>query len=265
MLKLKSRLKDKIFNEDTLKFMESTEFKADCILTSPPYNTCRPMKSEKARKNYWGRYDIHLDNRTQEQYIAWTLDLFRLFDTHLKPNGVIIYNMSYSSDRTGNSENNDTIWRAISSIICETDFTVADKITWKKSSALPNNTSPNSLTRICEDIFVFCRKGELKTFYCNKGISSIRETGQKMYKNVFNFIQAKNNDGSCALNKATFSSDLVKWLLNLYCPEQGLVFDPFMGTGTTAVGAKMLGMHYLGTELSEAQCEYAQDRIDKVE
>lgn len=86
-----------------------------------------------------------------------------------------------------------------------------------------------------------------------------------MYKNVFNFIQAKNNDGSCALNKATFSSDLVKWLLNLYCPEQGLVFDPFMGTGTTAVGAKMLNMHYLGTELSEAQCEYAQDRIDKVE
>lgn len=162
MLKLKAVLKDKIFNEDTLKFMESTEFKADCILTSPPYNTCRPMRSENARKNYWGRYDIHLDNKTQEQYIAWTLDLFRLFDTHLKTNGVVIYNVSYSSDRTGNSENNDTIWRVISSIISETDFTVADKITWKKSSALPNNTSPNSLTRICEDIFVFCRKGELK-------------------------------------------------------------------------------------------------------
>lgn len=264
MLKLVS-VRDKIYNCETVDFMQSKAFKADCILTSPPYNTCRAFTSEHSRKTHQGRYDIYTDTKTPEEYITWTLNLFDNFNRHLKENGVILYNVSYSSDRTVNSSNNDTVWRVVSSICCSSEFTVADKIVWKKSSALPNNTSPNSLTRICEDIFVFCRKSELKTFYCNKEVSSVRESGQKMYRSVTNFIQARNNDGSCALNKATFSSDLVKQLLYLYCPKGGLVFDPFMGTGTTAVGAVQLGMHYVGTELSSAQCDYARERLNKYE
>lgn len=86
-----------------------------------------------------------------------------------------------------------------------------------------------------------------------------------MYKNVFNFIQASNNDCACKLNKATFSSDLVRQLLSLYCPISGLVFDPFMGTGTTAIEAVQLGIHYVGTELSKAQCDYAKERLEKEE
>lgn len=265
MLRLKPVVTDRIFNEETLHFMKRTGFKVDCILTSPPYNTCRALTSEHARNTHQGRYDIYTDTKTPDEYIKWTLELFKWFDVHLKSNGVILYNVSYSSDRSGNSTNNDTVWAMISSILSKTEFTVADKIVWKKSSALPNNTSPNSLTRICEDIFVFCRKSELKTFYCNKEVSSVRESGQKMYRSIMNFIQARNNDGSCALNKATFSSDLVKQLLYLYCPKGGLVFDPFMGTGTTAVGAIQLGMHYVGTELSSAQCDYARERLNKYE
>ena len=251
---------NKIYNKDCIEFMGELDIKVDCVLTSPPYNTGRFSVSDRARENREARYDIHIDNLQPDEYINWTLDLFRSFDNILSKNGVVIYNLSYSSDGTVN-KNTDLMWRVLSKIIENTNFTIADRIIWKKSSALPNNVSPNKLTRIVEDVFVFCRKNEYKTFSCNKEVASISKTGQNYYKNYFNFIEAKNNDGPCKLNKATYSTDLCVQLLSLYCKEGDLIYDPFIGTGTTAVACKELGMNYIGTELSKQQCEYAQNRI----
>ena len=258
-----STVVDSIYNKDCIEFMQNLDVKVNCVMTSPPYNTGRPSNSERSRNERESRYDVHIDNKSPTEYIEWTLQLFGLFDRILCDNGVILYNVSYSSDGSVNSENCDLVWRVICHIIEKTNFTVADRIIWKKGSALPNNTSSNKLTRIVEDVFVFCRKSEYKTFSCNKEVSATSERGQKYYKNYFNFLEAKNNDGSCNLNKATYSSDLVVKLLSLYCREGDIVFDPFMGTGTTAVGAKMLNMHYIGTEISEAQCKYAKERIEQ--
>ena len=74
---------------------------------------------------------------------------------------------------------------------------------------------------------------------------------------------AKNNDGACDLNKATYSSDLCTQLLSLYGKEGNVVFDPFNGTGTTAISCVDLNMNYLGSEISADQCEYSIDRINK--
>jgi hypothetical protein len=82
-----------------------------------------------------------------------------------------------------------------------------------------------------------------------------------MYENVYNFIEAPNNDGMCKLNRATYSSELCEKLLNLYGKNGMTVYDPFMGTGTTAVACKRLGMNYIGSELSTAQTEFANNRI----
>ena len=112
---------------------------------------------------------------------------------------------------------------------------------------------------------MFCRKDEVDTFYCNKPVVGERKTGQKSYGNIFNYVEAKNNDGSCPYNKATYSSDLCKQLLNLYCPENGTVYDPFMGSGTTAVACKELGLSYIGSELSKNQCEWAENRLKNTE
>jgi DNA modification methylase len=138
---------------------------------------------------------------------------------------------------------------------------VADKLTWKKKSALPNNVSHNKLTRICEEVFVFCRKDEYKTFYANKEVSSIGKNGQTFYKPIYNFIEAANNDGSCKLNKARYSSELCVKLLNIYAPSNAVVFDPFMGSGTTGIACEMLGFNCIGTEISEAQVEYSYNRL----
>jgi DNA modification methylase len=237
--------------------------KVDIVLTSPPYNTGRVSSSEHWRNEYQGKYDIHIDNMKQEEYLEWTKQLFTLYNSILNDNGVILYNMSYGSDNTMNTESVGLMWLTIADIIKNTEFIPVDRIIWKKKSALPNNTSSNKLTRIVEDIFVCCRKSEIKTFNCNKQVTSIRKDRptQKYYENIFNYIEAKNNDGSCNLNKATFSSELCEKLLNIYAKPNSIIYDSFMGTGTTAVASKRLGFTYIGSELSDKQCEYAIDRL----
>jgi len=42
-----------------------------------------------------------------------------------------------------------------------------------------------------------------------------------------------------------------------------LVFDPFMGSGTTAVAAKELNRNFLGCEIEAKYCEVAQKRINQ--
>lgn len=255
-----------IFNEDCNISMSSNigEKTVDIVFTSPPYctsnragkNSTVTLKTSNTKYYPSLRYDVFSDNMTPDEYIKWTVELFKKFDKILKDNGCVIYNISYSSD------NRDTLFRVVSSIITETNFSIADMIGWKKKSALPNNTSSNKLTRIFEPIFVFCRKSEVDTFACNKKVVSVRErTGQKMYENVFNFVEAKNNDGVCKLNRATYSTELCEKLLSIYGKDGIVVYDPFMGTGTTAVACKRLKMSYIGSELSTEQIKYAEDRI----
>lgn len=237
-----------IFNEDCLLTMKRPELqgKVDAVITSPPYNTSRVSASDK----YNSRYDTFKDFKSDQEYIDWTIDIFKGIDNILRKDGVVLYNISYSS------ENTSLIWLVIADIIKNTPFTTADCITWKKSSAIPNNRSKNKLTRIVEPIFVFCRKSELSTFDANKKVvSTIERTGQANYENVFNFIQAKNNDGSNSLNKATFSTDLVTQLLDIYVKPDSLVYDCFMGIGTTAKACIGRNMNYVGSELSEAQVQ----------
>lgn len=244
-----------MFNAECIEWMSGKTDIVDIILTSPPYNTARTGTNKRSFDNYENRYDIFLDDKTDDEYIAWTIELFTSYDVILKPNGVVLYNISYSS------ENTDLIWKVVAAIIDNTVFTTADTIIWKKASAIPNNVSHNKLTRICEFVFVFARKDELKTFKMNKEVKSISKTGQKYYENKFNFVEAKNNDGSNHLNKATFSTQLCQYLLKLYGQPGCVVYDSFMGTGTTGVACLIEDMFYIGTELSTEQAKYAQNRL----
>lgn len=246
---------------DIMERMIRANFNVDIVLTSPPYNTGRPSTSERSRENNEGRYDVHLDNMTAKEYREWWVDLFNHFDKILSSDGVVLWQVSYGNDATVNPESIGLMWGGLSDIIDNTNFTIADRIVWKKKSALPNNVSKNKLTRITEDIYVFCRKDEFKTFNANKEVSSVGKNGQTFYKNIFNFIEAPNNDGKCDLNKATYSSDLCMQLLDIYANENSIVYDPFMGTGTTGIACAKLGLECYGSELSEAQVEYSKNRL----
>jgi len=63
---------------------------------------------------------------------------------------------------------------------------------------------------------------------------------------------------------AVFPEDLVKTPIKAGCPKDGLVLDPFMGSGTTAVVAKSLGRNYVGIELNPKYIKMAEKRINAV-
>ena len=51
------------------------------------------------------------------------------------------------------------------------------------------------------------------------------------------------------------------WLLNRCSLKGQTVLDPFLGSGTTAVAAKMENRKYIGIEISEKYCEIARQRV----
>lgn len=60
---------------------------------------------------------------------------------------------------------------------------------------------------------------------------------------------------------ATFPDKLVSIMVNSGCPENGIILDPFMGSGTTGIVANKLGRHYVGIELNEKYKNMAERRI----
>ena len=108
-------------------------------------------------------------------------------------------------------------------------------------------------------IYIIVNKNYLHTFKANKEISKINErTGQKFYKNYTNLIEAKNNDRFKTKLKAVYSSDLIEKLIHIYFPKNSLIYDPFMGIGTTAKGCLNMDCKYIGSELVK---EFYEDSI----
>jgi len=242
-----------LYNGDCIEIMDQMIAEGKHIhkvITSPPYNIIRPNSTDRG-------YDLYKDGMTNEEYIDWTVRIFNDYDKLLQENGCVIYNMSYGAENTVGMN------LTVAEIIKQTNFTIADIIVWKKGTATPNNVSHNRLTRICEFIYIFCRKDELMTFKTNKKVLSKRDTGQAVYENKYNFIKAKNNDYSTDLNKATYSSELIQQLLDLYVSKNDIVLDNFNGTGTTTYNCEKNNIKWYGIELSEKQCQHTKKRITK--
>lgn len=245
---------NKIYNEDCFITIDRIEeYSIDMVMTSPPYN----MTKRKGGNADTGRYDVYTDWLSVDEYVNMTTKLFDRFDRIVKENGVVLYNFSYSI------ENPTLPYILVSELYARTNWCLADTIIWKKTCGLPFPANERRLSRNWEFIWVFVRKSDIDTFVCNKGVKSISEkTGQKYYNIYYNFVEAKNNDGETRnINQATYSTELCEKLFNIYGKEGMIVYDPFMGTGTTAKACKNMNMFYIGSEISQAQCEYAENRL----
>jgi len=229
-----------IYNESNLETMRRLDKESiDGIITSPPYGI-----GTKRKDCYYNNGYNQLDSLPHTEYLQIRLNEFKEFSKIIKSKGVICYNISY------HNENPILPTLLMAKLHNETDLTVADIITWKKSTAIPFQTSPTKLSRISELVYIIVKKEHLHDFNTNKEISKVNEkTGQKFYKNYTNFIEAKNNDGVKSKLKASYSEEFVEKLLNIYFPIGSLIYDPFMGIGTTARACVKNGRGYIGSEI----------------
>lgn len=250
---------NKIYVEDCLFTMDRGELlsSVDLVLTSPPYNMTN-RKGGYADKSK--RYDVYSDWLSEEEYINFIVRVFKGYDRILKPNGCVLFNFSYSI------ENPSLPYKMVSELCKLTNFCIVDTIVWKKPTSIPHPASKNRLRRICEFVYVFSRKGEIETFNTNKSFK-IGKNKQKYFEIVDNHFEAKNNDGPNELNKATFSTEFVEKLLNIYAIPNSVVYDSFMGIGTTAKGCINTGNKYIGSEISKKQVEdfntFLKRRVEK--
>ncbi len=53
----------------------------------------------------------------------------------------------------------------------------------------------------------------------------------------------------------------MKYLIKLVTPKDGIVYDPFTGSGTTLLAAKFLNYDFIGVELDEKYVEISKKRL----
>ena len=63
------------------------------------------------------------------------------------------------------------------------------------------------------------------------------------------------NGGSRNIHPTTKPVELMRWLCRLITPPNGIVVDPFTGSGTTGIGASLEGFRFLGFELNDSDDE----------
>ena len=64
---------------------------------------------------------------------------------------------------------------------------------------------------------------------------------------------------------AVFPEELIETPIKAGCPENGIVMDIFMGSGTTAIVAKRLNRNYIGIELNPEYIKIAENRINNIQ
>lgn len=79
-----------------------------------------------------------------------------------------------------------------------------------------------------------------------------------MYRKLF-----ETNCGNRSYHPAEKPVDLLLKYVQILCPPDGIVLDPFMGSGSTLVAAKNLGRRAVGIEIEEKYCERAAKRLSQ--
>ena len=213
----------------------------DLIVTSPPYNlknsTGNGMKDGRGGK--WANaslingYEGHSDNMPHAEYVAWQrealAEMFRL----LKPDGAIFYNHK---------------WRVQGGILQDRSdivegFPVRQIIIWKRKGGI--NFNPGYYLPTYEVVYLIAKPGFRLAPKMNA------------FGDVWEFMQEVKNP-----HPAPFPLDFAKRCVESTTGQ--IVLDPFMGSGTTAIAAKLAGKTFIGIELSKEYNMQARARMKKI-
>jgi site-specific DNA-methyltransferase (adenine-specific) len=248
---------NQIYVEDCLDTMAKLDNDfIDLVVTSPPYDNLR---------SYQG-YSFDFDSSA--------IELYRV----LKPSGVLVWVVADATIK--GSESGTSFRQAL--FFLELGFNLHDTMIFAKNNPIP--LTHNRYEQQFEFMFVFS-KGKPKTF--NPILKQNAFAGQKR---TSTFYKTKNQNEPTALStpglKSEFSIANNIWFYSVggnrlghpaVFPEKlaedhilswsnrgDVVYDPFMGSGTTAKMAKLNGRHFIGSEISQEYADIAKERLSKI-
>lgn len=244
-----------IYNEDCL-FTLNTRIEdnsLDLTITSPPYNV--DLGNNKLNKN---PYDLYNDNKEHQDYINWLKDIFSLIYQKTKSGGRCIINIG--DGKNGSVPTHSDIiqfmkelnWIPMTNIIWNKNQ-VGNRTAWGSF----NSPSSPSFPTPFEYILVFAKENKKLQW---KGETDIeKEEFTKWAYGIWN-IAPETNMKKIG-HPAMFPLELPERCLKMFSWKESLVYDPFSGSGTTAIACKKLNRNFIGSELSKSYYDLSQNRL----
>jgi site-specific DNA-methyltransferase (adenine-specific) len=266
-----SQWHDRIIWGDCLEVLrQMPQDSVDLIVTSPPY--------ADSRKHTYGGIG-------PDKYVEWFLPVAAELQRVLKPDGTFILNIK---ERVVDGERHTYVLELILALR-QHGWIWTEEYIWHKKNSSPGKW-PNRFRDAWERCLQFNKDKKFNMYQDNvrvpmgdwakSRLKNLSETdkrrdnskvGSGFGKKVSNWLGRDTVYPDNVLYLATetgnknhsaaFPLELPTWFIKLFSKEGDLVLDPFLGSGTTAEAAKILGRKYLGIEQKE---EYYQVAVANI-
>lgn len=233
---------DSIICGDALEIMAGMpDGSVDIIVTSPPYNQigskCGSRKGWSSapgmyRRNAWHKRirdgQAYPDDMPEQEYQAW---LRAVVQECLRVSKGLVW------------VNHKTRYRAGVAIhpLSFLDFPVYSEIVWSRNGSMALNCKRFAPSH--EYIFGF-------------GDKHYWDDQANKLMSVWQLAASPDADHPCS-----FPVQIPMRLIFASCPPGGIVLDPFVGVGKTAIAAIRTGRHFIGIDIEPKFCELARERI----
>lgn len=242
-----------------------------CIVTSPPYYSLR---------DYGVDGQIGLED-TVNEYVESLCSVMDQLYRVLRKDGVLFLNLGdtyYSGkgashgkdsksnkrrfglrpvDKSGglgeNLERKSIIgipWR-VAIEMTSRRWVLRSPIIWHREKALPEAVRDRP-RRSYEYIFMFAKN---RKYYFNRQPLVDKQIDEDVWT-------ITPRPSGTELQTAPYPDELVSRCLDIGCPENGVVLDPFAGSGTTIQVALKTGRSAIGVDISEIFCKYILDHLE---
>jgi site-specific DNA-methyltransferase (adenine-specific) len=236
---------DFIFNESCLDTMRRMpDDMVNLTVTSPPYDDLREYEG----------YEF--------DFPAIASELYRVTDQ----NGILVWVVGDATIAGG--ETGSSFKQALHFI--KLGFKLHDTMIYEKnSSTFPAKRTGNRYTQIFEYMFVLAKGAVEAELICDK---KNKWAGHKDYSgkltnpvpdfsprtNIWRYVTSTNG----VKHPAPFPELLAQDHILTWSKPGDVVYDPFMGSGTTAKMAKLNDRHFVGSEISANYAAIANQRVD---
>lgn len=245
-----------IYNCDSLEKMKNFPLSSvDLVITSPPYNIGKEYEK-----------DLSVN-----EYVQWSKDWLSFIPDILKENGSFLLNLGYLQypDKGKNVPIPYLLWDKV-------DMFLLQEIVWNygagvacKKMLSPRNekwlwyiNNPNQYTFNLDpirdpDVKYPNQKtnGKLRCNTLGKNPSDVWQ--------IAKVTSGKNRSSKERTNHpAQFPIDLINRIILGMSNENNIIFDPFLGSGTTAVAAMRNNRKCIGFEINKDYCEMAKNRVE---
>jgi len=261
----------------------------DLLVTSPPY---------WAKRVYNGDGELGSE-ATPEEYVKKLADFFEIFRPYLKHEANMFINIGdtyfgsgagawnkylddngdvthYQKDRKEKYfttkplqpkiTKDDRLYQNKQLLLIPSRFAIEmqtrgwilrDDIIWQKPNRIPASVK-DRFNNTYEHVFHFVQN---KKYYFD--LDSVKILGANGKPKNPGDVWAINTQALTGNHTATFPEKLVEQIVLCSSPEGGVVFDPFLGTGTTLIVSDRLNRSCLGFEINEEFFQFANERFKK--